>query len=121
MTLQKDGEFIKTPTVNVSAVHGNLSQQIIEITVDKLSLILHKHANSIEEKKSWIAPLGILTTITLVLITSEFKQIIWSAETWAAFFILSAIASLIWLFRSGCKAYKSETIEDLVEKIKKQN
>ena len=96
------------------------NQQVIKITVDRLSLILHKHASSIEERKGWIAPLGILITILVVLLTANFKDIIWSPDTWAALFVLSAGLSFLWLIKSLWKAYQSETIDNLIEKIKKQ-
>ena len=77
-------------------------------------------ASSIEERKGWIAPLGILITILVVLLTANFKDIIWSPDTWAALFVLSAGLSFLWLIKSLWKAYQSETIDNLIEKIKKQ-
>jgi hypothetical protein len=120
MSPPNNGRFTEQESIEVTEVHGDLSQQVVKITVDKLSLILHKHAASIEERKGWIAPLGILITVLVVLVTSNFKNVIWPADTWAAIFIFSAVLSFIWLVKASWKAFHSESIDDLVDKIKKQ-
>ncbi len=120
MTPPNNGHFTEQESIEVTEVHGDLSQQVVKITVDKLSLILHRHASSIEERKGWVAPLGIFLTLLVVLLTTNFKNVIWSSDTWAALFIFSAGLSFIWLIRSLWRSYKSERIEDLVEKIKRQ-
>lgn len=115
------GKINSINKVEVSEIHGDLSQQIIQITVDKLSLILYKHSVTIENKKAWIAPLGIFITIVIVLATSNFKEFIWSAEIWCAIFIICGGLSFLWLVKSSWLAYKSESIEELVDIIKKQD
>lgn len=120
MTLKNRGNFTEQESIEVTEVHGDLSQQIIKITVDKLSLILHKHADAIERKKEWIAPLGILLTIIVVLVTATFNNKFLAAETWAAIFIISAGLVGLWLVKSAWRSFKSESINDLIEKIKKQ-
>jgi len=121
MTPSTNGQFTEQESIEITEVHGNLSQQVIKITVDKLSLILHRHASSIEQRKSWVAPLGIFLTILVVLITTTFNKVIWSAETWTAIFVISCMLSFIWLIRAIINTVKSESIDDLIEKIKKQD
>ncbi len=120
MKSSKNGQFTEQESIEVAEVHGDLSQQIVKITVDKLSLILHKHAKSIEQRKSWVAPLSILITIIVVLSTTTFKEFIWPADTWSAIFAISGCLSFIWLIKSTKDALTSESIDDLVEKIKRQ-
>lgn len=115
-----DGKFNPPANVEVKIVHGDLSQEVITITVDKLSLILFQHAATIEDKKSWIAPAGILLTIIATLLTTTFKDYIFSQSTWYAIFIISLILVILWFLRSLYRSIWSPSIEDLVEKIKQQ-
>ena len=114
------GGSLNPTKLNVDNIHGKLDQDVVQITVDKLSLILHKHSSSLEKKKAWIAPLGVLLTFTVSFMSMDFKSNILSADTWRAVFIISTILSIAWLIREAVAAYKSETIDNLVEKIKKQ-
>jgi len=117
---QSVGKFNPPSNVEVRSVHGDLSQEVITITVDKLSLILFQHAATIEDKKSWIAPTGILLTIILTLLTTTFKDFIWSQSTWNAIFIISLVLVFIWLVKTLVDIVRSPSIGDLVEKIKQQ-
>lgn len=115
------GYFIQNKTIEITKLHGDLSQEVVIITVDKLKLILHTHINSIKERKSWIAPAGILLTIITVLVTGEFKDIIFPRSTWTAIFVITGGLMFIWLVKALWKAWHSETVQDLVEKIKQQD
>lgn len=109
--------------VDVKDVHINVSQALIIITEDKVRNHLSKHLNKVEKRKGWIAPLGILITIIITLITSDFKQdsFIFPSATWEAIFVISGLISLGWLIYSIIQALKSESIEDLIDKIKKES
>jgi len=109
--------------VDVSEVHLNVSQKVILITEDRVRIHLSNHLNKVEKKKGWIAPLGILITIILTLMTSEFRQqnLIFSGTTWEAVFFISALLSGGWLIYAIKKACKSESIADLIEKFKKES
>ena len=120
MALPNNGKFTEQESIEVTKVHGDLSQEVVKITVDKLSLILHKHSASIGQRKGWIAPLGIFLTILVVLLTSTFNKVIWSGDTWTAIFVIGGILTFIWLIRSLWRSYKSESIDNLIEKIKRQ-
>ena len=115
-----EGKFTEQKSCEIVEVHGDLSQQVVQITVDKLTLMLHQHAGSIEQRKSWVAPLGIFLTVLVVLVTTEFKDVLWPADTWNAVFIIVLSLSGAWLVRSAYQAYQSIKIDDLVEKIKRQ-
>lgn len=104
----------------IKQVHGNLSPDVIQITVDRLALILHRHASSLERRRAWIAPAGILLSIVATLLTAEFKGRFLSASTWQAVFIISAILTSVWLSRELAAAFFAPSIDDLIEKIKKQ-
>lgn len=107
-------------TVEVKAVHSNLHQEVIQITEDKLRLVLSDHLAVIEQKKSWIAPLGIFLTLILVFVTAEFKKFYFSPSTWEAFFLMATLLTLLWLCKSAYIALNAKTIDDVVSCIKNE-
>ncbi len=120
MNANDRGSFSEHEAVEITQVHGDLSQEVVRVTVDKLSLILHKHAEGIGHRRGWIAPLGILLTIVVVFATSDFKKFVWSSDTWAAVFLMAGGLTVLWLISAVRKARKTASIDDLVDKIKKQ-
>jgi len=118
MTEQEGGKLVPE-TVEVTNVHSNLSQEVIKITTDRLKLILKDYLTLMERKKEWIAPLSIVITLVVVLITTSFKQAYFSADTWKAIFIIALILSIVWLIKSLWYAFKSPSVEEIVERIKK--
>lgn len=87
-------------TVDIKTVHSNVDQQLIQITEDKLRLILNDHVKCMERKSEWVAPLGILLTIIVTFSTTDFKDIYFSADTWKAIFIMSGMLTCVWLIKS---------------------
>jgi hypothetical protein len=111
----------KFATVVVDEVHSNVSQEIIEITSDRLTIILTKHIDHLQKSKEWQMPLSLFLTIILVLSTSTFKNSFGlPPETWSAIFIISCTLTLIWLFTSILKNRKAMTIEDFLRLVKNQ-
>lgn len=106
--------------VNVTDVHINVDQALIITTEDKLRINLNEHVNNMERSKSWIAPLGILTTIIIALITTDIKKdvFLFSPDTWQAIFIICAIISFFWLVITIRNAWKCENIDDLIKRLK---
>ena len=119
MSAQGGGHFVHE-TVEVTAVHGNLTQEVIQITVDKLKLILQAHLQNMERRRDWIAPLGILATMLVVFPTTDFKQFAGlKAEVWQATFIIAVVLNLAWLFKSAWVAYNSPSVDVVLETIKR--
>ncbi len=109
----------KFTTVNVNEVHSNVEQEVIEITSDKLCLILTDHIELMTSRKDWQAPLAMLATIVLVLTTADFKQA-WgmSPDTWMAIFVISAVLSTGWLIKSLINLKKSVSVQDILNVAK---
>lgn len=116
-----DGVILNTSTVDVVKVHGKLSQELIQITVDKLKLIAFTHVKEIENRKAWFTPVGIFMTLLITFSTSEFKDFILPSNVWNAIFIILGVMSFFWGVISAIQSYRSISIEDFVEKIKKQD
>ena len=104
----------------VNEVNLNVAQNYIVITEDKLRLHLIGNLKNRERKNAWIAPLGIFLAIMLSFVTTDFKDIGLKAAAWQAFFIIAAILAFFWLIYSFVQLRKTETIDKLIEKIKKE-
>jgi len=78
---QIDTESLTNQLVIVSSVSLNVSQNLIITTEDKVRLCLSEHLDRMQKRRGWIAPLGILVTILLTLITSTFRNVGLSTAT----------------------------------------
>lgn len=108
--------------VEVHEVHSNLTAEVIEITSEKLELILREHVACLAKENAWHAPLGILITIILVLLTTDFKAAYgMTADTWNAIFVIATGLSIFWLISSLFKMSKSLSVEQLLDKVKNKN
>ena len=112
-------EFARRVVQQDSRIHLNLGQEFIFTTEDKLRLCLTSHLHRVEARRSWIAPLGILVTILVVIPSTTFKTFLFSPDTWTAIFTIAGISSLIWLIRSAIKARVSASLDTVVAEIKK--
>ncbi len=109
---------LNTVSAEIEELHLNIQQKLIIITEDKLKIKLQAHLNNVEKKKDWIAPLSVMITIALALVSTEFKDFLLTKETWKAFFILILILSIFWLLFTIKQAVKSSSIESFIEEIK---
>lgn len=99
-------------------VHNNTSTSLINITVDKLKLILTDHIKRVEKSTLWQVPLSLFVTILIVLCTAEFKSALGLEKSvWQALFIISGFLSAGWLLWSLFKFKQMLTIDELVNKI----
>ena len=126
MNKDKNNIKISTPpidnlTIPVEEVNMNLSQKVIVTTEDKIRLCLEKYLKDLENKKEWIIPASILITILAVLITADFKNLLFNREFWQALFVLAGIICFIWLIYSLYIRMKSKDIQDIVDEIKLDN
>lgn len=114
-----DGFKTTNRTINIEGIHSNITPEILEITIDKLKIVLLENDRRISDSNQWQAPLGIFITILLVLVTADFRQAFWlSAAVWHAIFIISAVFSFIWLLISFNKVKERITVDALIEKMK---
>lgn len=100
-------------------VHFNLDQNAIITTEDKVRLVLLTHLAILEQKKSWIAPAGIFIAILTSFVTTNFKDFWLPASTWEAIFLLSGVASFVWLLIALKQAYSAPSVDDIVSELKK--
>jgi hypothetical protein len=112
---EEDSRFVNKKT-------SNIKSDLIEITEDKLENILLKHLKKMGTRKGWIAPLGLFISVVLANTTAIFAEKFGiPSSTWEALFILSAIASGIWLAVSIVMIFvnwKESSIECLIGQVK---
>jgi len=99
-------------------VHFNLDQNAIITTEDKVRLVLLTHLTVLEKKNSWIAPAGTFITILTSFVTTNFKDFWLPASTWEAIFLLSGVASFVWLIVALKQAYSAPSVDDIVSELK---
>lgn len=108
-------ELIKNLKVHTST---NLDQEVIITTEDKVRISLMKYLNKMGKKDSWVAPGGILLTIVITLLTTNFKTFYFSADTWTAVFIIAGIISLIWLVYCLKNIFVSVEMDEVIDELK---
>ena len=117
----KQNDLLIQQLVSVERVSLNLSQSVIVTTEDKLRLKLQAHLSNTEKTKDWIAPFSLLLSLSLALLSADFKDLVFPAATWRAFFIFAAIISGLWLASTLRQAFRSRTVDSLIDEIKSEN
>jgi len=103
----------------VSKVYTNIASEIVQITTDKLEIILKDYLDSIGRKSSWHTPLALVVSLILSFSTTEFKAALGiSAPTWCAVFFMATVLSAIWLVIAWWGCSRAMTVEELLAKIK---
>lgn len=106
-------------TAPIQQVHSNLSQEVIQITDDKLRLVLDDHLRKLEDRRSWIGPFGVFLAVLTVFCSSEFKVAFGvPAAVWQAIFIIVGVVSFMWLINTLIRIIRSPTTDTLLDKIK---
>lgn len=107
------------PVIHVSAVHDNLDQEVIRVTCDRLKLRLADHLRKVENRRAWLAPLGIAVTTLGALCTTDFKDFLGiGKDVWHAVFLLSFLGSALWLAVVLFRLPRSESIDDVVNSLR---
>ncbi len=103
--------------VSVERVSLNVSQSVVVTTEDKLRLCLQAYLSEAEKGKEWIAPLSLLIALLLALVSADFHDALLPAATWHAIFVISAALSLLWLLLALRRAFRTQSIDALIEEI----
>ena len=108
-------------SVNVDNLHSNTSLEIVEITTDKLKIILSEHIKKAEKANDWQAALGILLTAVASLVSADFRLAFGiEPSMWKTLFVLTLVVSAIWLIRSFVRIFRFESIDKLISRIKNE-
>ena len=98
----------------------NVEPEYILITEDKLYIHLNKTVRNLERRRSWTTPLGIFISLLLAVLTANFKNAIFAGSIWKAIFIIGVVVSGGWLGMVLIKRGRAETIDQIIERIKRE-
>jgi len=99
----------------------NLAQDLIYVTEDKAYIYLDEWRRKIEGQGGWINPASLLATMTLTLLTADFKdKFNIKKEYWFAVFLVASILTALYLTASIVKTLRGrpESVTQMVEKFK---
>jgi hypothetical protein len=117
--MTQPGGHVAPETVEVTSVHDNVAQEVVRITVDRLKLVLSQHLEDLEARRQWIAPLGIVLTLLITFATTTFKEFVFPAATWEAFFMMATLLCSVWFVRTAYRSWRAGSVDDVVERLKK--
>jgi hypothetical protein len=90
----------ESPTVYTRSFVRTDDQDVLTTTASNAEVVLTRNWNRISDAHDWVAPLGILLSIGLGLLTTDFvARFGVSAEVWKATFMVGAAGSAVWLIR----------------------
>jgi hypothetical protein len=102
-------------------IYDRTTSDILKITEDKLRLKLIDLKKSIENKTSIFCYIGIIATIIVALISSNFKDFLFGKEVWQAIFIVGLVFMGILLIKDVVFWFKNrKDIDDVIKDIKKE-
>jgi hypothetical protein len=105
----------------VGAVYENITHDIIKISVDKAFIYLDAWARKMRHHGDWLGRLSLSCTLTLTLLTAEFKdKFNVTKEYWLLFFSVLTALSLIWLFQvlRNQLFVRVESVNEIIGKFK---
>jgi hypothetical protein len=117
ISLELDQELLER-----SIVHKNIGQEFIVTTTDKIKLSLLERRDILKAKTDWIAPTGILITLTATLVAANFTKFLGlTPEVWKALFIACTILDSFWLLYSIYRVIKFRrkgSVESFIQDLK---
>ena len=107
-------------SIPVTNIHNNVDQVVIRITEDKLRLILGDYEAGMKERRSWVAPLGVFTTVLVTLTTGTANGVLLPSSWWLPVYGTAALSAAVWLITSLLKrkSRHSMDIDAIIEAIK---
>jgi hypothetical protein len=106
--------------ITANEVSINTDTGVIVITEDKLKLALLERKAMLVGRDSWIAPLGILISILLTILTTDFHKFLLTAPVWEAIFYIALLLTTGWFIYALKTRPKDKSISDFIQQIKKK-
>lgn len=104
--------------------YKNITTSSIEITEDKLELVLLKDFERAKKSSDAMGAVGIFLSLFIaVLTTDNYKDFIGiSSDTWLILFIIALIASFLYMLYSIFSYYKNKIdVYDIINHIKEKS
>ncbi|EFH6051724.1 TPA: hypothetical protein JLJ58_000925 [Escherichia coli] len=93
VTINPDSQFTKK-------IIRQTEVDVIVISDDKLHIILTNCLSKIASLNRWSTPLGILITLAVTMLTTNFKNFILQDSVWEAVFWVLIFFNIIWLVKN---------------------
>jgi hypothetical protein len=115
-------ETLAPDLISQSTLHLNLGQEVMVTTEDKIRLCMSEHAMRLGAQQGWVAPVSMLITVVVVLLTSDFHDALLDKAVWKALFVLVAIGCGLWSFRAVRTAMGVATsVDRIVDELKRSS
>ncbi|RRV24616.1 hypothetical protein EGJ22_00845 [Pseudomonas sp. p99-361] len=106
--------------MNFSGVSQNTDTHLINVTEDKLRLIIISHHQRILKSRDWVAPLGVFISLVAALLTADFKEFLKVDGVYWRYAFMCCAAVSFWLTLSSLWARFSSkvmTVKDVVDTV----
>ena len=100
-------------------ISSNVEGRVIVITEDKLKLCLRDYEDALGKPQKWVAPFGLFVTLSLVLLTADFKKFGFNEDVWCAILVIADLIFIRWLIISLINCKRKPSIDTLINNIKK--
>lgn len=96
-----------------------VSVEVITIVENSLRVILISHVNKLRKSKDIIGATALFLSLLTVLITAEFKSVVFDSNTWYGIFIVLTIAAGLYLCYVVMNHLKNkDSVDAIIEDIK---
>lgn len=103
-------------------IFSNLDQEVIEITSDRLKIILSEYFSQVRNSQEWGTYLGIMLTVLATLLTATFKNFASiDASSWQAMFLLVLLVSAYKFVRSLIVYFRLRALDAVIAEIKNES
>jgi hypothetical protein len=105
--------------VPVTSVYTNTSQELINITRDRLKIKLLEHIGHIDKRWTFLGPLSFCASVIMTFATAEFKK--WlgiEPQIWCGVYIALLTLGFAVTILKLKYTWSSISIDDFIEKIK---
>lgn len=118
---QGNSELIRHFTeslLSTSQFTMNLGGTFITTSEDKIKLAMHAHLSRLSDRKSWVAPLGILVALGVVFPTTTFQDALFPAAIWQDIFVFATGATALWFLWSVYRAWNAPAERDFLDELR---
>ena len=116
-TIDPINEGVENLVVGGLSTHSNLNQRLVYLYENTIRICLMKNIQKLEDHRAWQTPLGILLTIVITFLTTDFKNWLFSKDTWQAIFLILGGMNFIWLIRTLFVMPKQVTVDEIINEL----
>lgn len=118
---QQNVPRVTLPTQGMELVRGvayNVEQHVIVVTRDKCELCLRRHVSRMEQRRTWLVPMGLCVSTGITLLTTTFRDAMGiKAEGWRSIFIIAFAAAGVWLVVCLFRLAWAKSVDDVIDEL----